>query len=214
MAHLVLITSVLRPRNAASLFSADDRFVQLLESIASVRSKIPDHHIVVLEGSPYTAAQRRAVAEAGAADVFPVNVDALDKQHGEAALLLQYLRSDHFLRLASSRQILSVHKLSGRYVLLPQFVFRYDGERCVCSFHPPETSYSGQGYINTRYYALPFQYVDNFRRALDMCSKQMFVNIEHSFFRYEAFPLDKIDRSVSKLHVGGYLAPDGVYVED
>ena len=44
--------------------------MQLLGSIISVRSKIFEHHIVVVEGSRYTDAQRFAVVKAGAADVY------------------------------------------------------------------------------------------------------------------------------------------------
>lgn len=61
--HLIVITSVIRPQNAPTIFSAEERYRQLIDSIKSVRGKIPDCLIIVLEGSSYTDDQIKSVME-------------------------------------------------------------------------------------------------------------------------------------------------------
>lgn len=64
--HLIFITSVIRPQNAPTIFSPEERFQQLNDSIRSVRGKIPEYFVIVLEGSSYTDDQTKSVMESGA----------------------------------------------------------------------------------------------------------------------------------------------------
>jgi hypothetical protein len=210
--HLVLITSVVNPLASVSVFSRDERFSQLLESVDSVRARIPDAFVVVLEGGEYTEADVAALRERGAF-VFFHSVNRVHKQRGEASLLHAFLTSNVFENVCAKHTVLSLTKLSGRYVLTDRFEFHYDGETCMCTVVPPESSRLGLGHMETRFYSMPIAYADQFRRAIERCCQEIFVDIEHSFFRYEALPLDKVKR-LPKLHVGGYLAPTGEYVED
>ena len=213
--HLIVITSVIRPHNALTIFTAEERFRQLLGSIKSARGKIPDCLVVVIEGSLYTDDQTKAVMESGAHMIAHTNVDVYDKQSGESYLLKTFFRSNMFSDLRNKHNILSISKLSGRYVLTDDFVFHYDGDTCICKFCQPEDSYSGHGYLYTRYFSFPIIYIDNFLRGLDKCCHNgIFKDIEHSFYSYEAIPLDKINRDKQKINVAGRFAPTGEYVED
>jgi hypothetical protein len=212
--HLVVITSVLRPRMAAGFFSDVQRFDQLLGSIRSVRGKIPHGVVVVIEGTMYTDEQSRKVKQTGADEIFHVNVDAFDQQYGECTQLHAFFSSELFARLHREHGFLSISKLSGRYFLTENFVFHYDGETCICKVVDAEDSYSGKAMLLTRFYSLPIQYLRNYTEGLERCRHQIFLNVEHSFFLYGTIPLDKIDRNLQKINVAGYIAPNGQYVED
>lgn len=213
--HLVIITSVIRPKNAPSVFSAEERFHQLLGSIQSARSKIPNSVIVVIEGSTPIEDEIEAAMKSGATEIVHVNADAVEKQSGEPLLMGTFFRSEVFTRLNQEHNFLSISKLSGRYALTDDFVFYYDGETCICKILAPEVSYSGHGALYTRYYSFPIIYLDNFLQGIDKCCHDgIFNNIEHSFYLYQAIPLDKINRDRQKINVAGCIAPTGEYVED
>lgn len=213
--HLIVITSVIRPKNAPTVFPTEKRFSQLLDSIRSARSKIPDCFVVLMEGSSYTDDQVKAVMESGAHTIMHADIDGHEKQFGESSLLKTFFCSDTFSDLREKHNILSISKLSGRYVLTDNFVFHYDGKTCICKVCEPDTSYSGHGFLYTRYYSFPITYLDNYLQGLEKCCHQgIFINIEHSFYLYEAIPLNKIDRDNQKINVAGYIAPTGEYVED
>jgi len=169
----------------------------------------------VIEGSSYTADQAQAVMESGAHMIVNINVDVYDKQSGESSLLRTFFSSDMFSDLREKHNILSIAKLSGRYVLTDDFVFHYDDETCICKISEPENSYSGHGFLYTRYYSFPIIYLDNFLQGLDECCHHgIFINIEHSFYLYQALPLHKINLERQKINVGGRIASNGEYVED
>lgn len=212
--HLVLITSVVNPLASASVFSREERFLQLLESIDSVRAHVPHPHVVVLEGGQYTDAEKLAVQTRGA-EIFAFPVNRLHKQQGEASLLNAFLSSPRFLDLRRTANVRSISKLSGRYLLKDAFQFQYDGETCMAIVVPPERSPQGLGHVETRFYSVPIVYVDRLCQAIRRCCCEgIFIDMEHSLYKYEAVPLDKVTPRATKLHVGGYLAPTGQYIED
>lgn len=212
--HLVIVTSILRPKMAASVFSESERFDQLLGSIQSAQSKIPDCLIVVLEGSCFTEEQTRKVRENGAREVFHINIDGYQKSHGECMLLKTFLTSEPFLRLRQKHAFLSINKLSGRYFFTQEFVFRYDGEMCIAKIVESKDSYSGHGMVLTRFYSIPVRYLEHFIHGLEQSCQQIFINIEHSFYLHQVIPLNKIDPNAQKINVAGFIAPNGEYVED
>lgn len=215
--HLVVITSVIRPQNAASVFSSDERFQQLLESIRSARQNIPQCLITIIEGSSssYTDDQIKALTNSGAHEIVHINVNRYDKQSGELFLLKSFFCSEMFANLKEKHDISSISKLSGRYAFTDDFVFHYDGKTCICKIGEPSTSYSGNGFLYTRYYSFPIIYLENFIDGLEKCCRNgIFINIEHSFYRYDVLPLDKINRDMQKINVCGRIAPTGEYVQD
>ena len=211
--HLVLITSVLKPKIEKNVYTEEQRFSQLLETIMSVKKKIPNYYIVIIEGTPYSEYQKKIILKMGC-NIFYVNVDNFNKQFGEVFLLRTFVLSDFFENLKKNIKILSINKISGRYTLNKNFVFYYDDETCVCKIINPSDSYSKKGLILTRYYSIPFKYLNNYVEGLTKCLKQIFINIEHSFYLYNVIPIDKINKNITKINVCGNLAPNGEYVED
>lgn len=212
--HLVVVTSVIRPRNAPSVFSENERFEQLLESVRCVSRRVPDAFVVVIEGSAYAEEQAQKVKECGAHRLVHIDVDRLDKQYGECTSLATFFLSEEFRSLHERHAFRSIHKLSGRYILTDFFQFHYDGETCVGKIVEPADSYSGHGMVLTRYYSIPIKYLDHYVRGLVQCCRRIFVNVEHSFYLYQVIPLAKIRRDLQTIHVAGHIAPNGEYVED
>lgn len=212
--NLVTITSVIRPQNAPSVFSERERFEQLLKSIQSAKSKVPNCYIAVLEGSVCTQDEIREMLQSGADHVLHVDIIHLDKQFGECWLLKTFFTSDIFSQLHHQHNFLTINKLSGRYFFKDEFTFHYDGETCICKMTEPGVSYSTHGWLCTRYFSIPTKYLPNFLRGLDDCIRSMFINVEHSFYRYNVIPLDKINLDVQTINVAGYIATTGDYLDE
>ena len=210
MKHLVLVTSVIKPKNSQTIYSEEQRFSQLLDTLKSAQ-KIPSNMIIVLEGTKYSEEQEKQIRNL-AHDIFYVNVDKFDKQLGEITLLGNFISSEYFKKIKSN--ILSINKLSGRYTLTENFKFYYDGETCVSKIVNPHESYSGKGFILTRYYSIPIKYYETFLFGLMNCYRNLFINIEHSFYLHNVIPINKINRNITKINVCGNIAPNGEYVED
>jgi len=211
--HLVLVTSVIKPKLSESFFNEEERFNQLIETLKCVKEKIPDNLIIVLEGTKYTDMQEKEIKKLSH-HIFYVNVDRFDKQYGEVALLGNFFSSVYFNKLKKDYKILSMNKISGRYTLTGNFKFYYDGETCICKLVKPEESYSKLGHIQTRYYSIPSKYLDHFSSNLLKCFQKIFINIEHTFYLNNVIPLDKINKNITKINVCGKIAPNGSYVED
>ena len=121
--------------------------------------------------------------------------------------------SDFFKKI-NNNKILSINKISGRYILNDNFNFYFDNETCICKLVNEIDSYSKYAHIQTRYYSIPFKYLDNYIKGLELCSKNIFINIEHSFYLYNVIPIDKINKNITKINVCGNIAPNGAFVED
>ncbi len=48
--HVILVTSMLRPVNDITVFSTSQRIEQTRNTIATIRDKIPNNFIVMMEG--------------------------------------------------------------------------------------------------------------------------------------------------------------------
>jgi hypothetical protein len=212
MKHLVLVTSVIKPKHSQTVYSEEQRFSQLIDTLKSIE-KIPNNMIIVLEGTKYSEIQEQEIKKLSH-HIFYVNVDRFNKQYGEVALLGNFFSSVYFNKLKKDYEILSINKISGRYTLTDKFKFYYDGETCVCKLVEPHESYSKFGYIQTRYYSIPAKYLDHFSNNLLKCFQNIFINIEHSFYLHNVIPINKINRNITKINVCGNIAPNGEYVED
>lgn len=210
--HLVLITSVINPKNANSIYSENERFDQLLNTIDSINIKIPNSYVVILEGSNYSEIMETSVLNRGA-NICYINVDNYDKQYGECNLLKSFLSSSFFNKL-KSYNILTINKISGRYYLTDNFTFNYDNETCICSLITPDKSWSSYGIINTRFYSIPYKYLNNLITGINKCCQNLLIDIEHSFYLYNVIPIDKINKNIIKLNLSGYFAPTGEFIDE
>lgn len=205
--NIVLITSVIN-EYSKSIFTPVQRLEQLTDlTIPSIRKKIPNSYIVILEGSALSIDDKNILND-NCDELITFNVIGLDKSLGELNLIYKYLTSDSFLRMYSKLD--SVVKISGRYYLLDDFNFFEYNDSVIKSIKSSWTDY----YVSvTLYYRVVKKDIDYF---IDKISKValnygIFIDIEHTFYKYNIVPSKyKIDR----LGVGGWLAPSGKYIED
>jgi len=144
MSNLVLITSILYPpttplsyTNVRSVFTPDERFQQTKRTIQSIREKIPDSTILIVECSPLKKEEH---------DYFKENVDFLlnlyenedirsrihsaSKSLGEGTMTLCALE---FLK-QQSISFNHFFKITGRYWLSQRFQYdRFDNDNIVAS---------------------------------------------------------------------------------
>lgn len=210
--NLVVITSVVYCI-ASSVFTSEERFDQLFPSISSVQSKIPDAYVVILEGSVLSEEQIAKLETTGAHVFLLQNVQHLPKQFGEISMLRSFFQSSFYNKLTQTYEIHSIHKLSGRYYLTDKYEFVHDSDLCICRLHEP-IEWSGHSVCQTRYYAFPIKYLPQYLQGLEHTEHNLFIDVEHSFYKFNVLPIDKIDRSRYPIHVAGYLAPNKEFVED
>lgn len=211
--NLFLITSVINPFHE-SIYSAEDRLKQLTNNtIRSIKNKIPKCHIVVIEGSKLSIEQIKKLKNSGINELLFFDVNNLTKNDGELSLLLNYFDSIYFNRIKNNPFFL-FHKISGRYYLSDEYDYK------DCLKHPfaikknIEKTWSGHGTCDTRYYRMPFDYVQNYINILKSLKQNgIFIDLEHSFFQNEIIPFDKIDIN-NKLNIKGNLAPNGQNIFD
>jgi hypothetical protein len=116
---LFLVTSVIHvPISAdqwqSSIYSPAERYEQTLETIRTIREKVPFARVVVLEGS----AQKVCFETVDAVVHRPVNM--LEKSVGEVTLLLNFL--ENYTEIVERSSI--IVKISGRYLLSDSFDLR------------------------------------------------------------------------------------------
>jgi len=132
-ADLFLIPSIIHTGNAAwsytkvrSVFSGEDRFLQTLESIASIRQRMPKAKILLIECSPLTHEQLEILRAhtdyfldlSKDPEAIACCITTEKKGLGEA---YQTKRAADFIR-ENNLQFRRVFKLSGRYSLNEEFV--------------------------------------------------------------------------------------------
>ena len=111
--NLVLVTSVINTKH--SFFSSEERLKQTIElTIPSIRNKILNTYIVILEGSNVSDEQKNKL-EKVCDEIFYVDLGGSDKQSGEINLLYRYLTSEIFSE--KKNKIENLLKISGRYYI-------------------------------------------------------------------------------------------------
>jgi hypothetical protein len=206
--NLVLITSVINTL-IPSVYSAAERMEQTLVSIQTVKNKIPNSYIVILEGSKLDDDKFNSIKNS-VDELFYINVSGLSKTIGEITMLNTYFNCDEFNK--RKHTIDSLCKLSGRYHLNNNFKFI---ENDMCMVKKTDISWSGKGTYDTRFYKIPKilidNYINNFKKLYNHANQVQ--DIEHGFYEYELIPNDKIE-PLYRLGVSGNYGPTGEYVED
>lgn len=140
---LFIVTSLVRPKNTVnSVFTAEERFQQTIGTINSIRNKLPQALIVVLEAS---FGEKTLVVFN---DVFMfyihhARIDHSSKSVEEAGILEIFLTSRCYENLSRNKKYL-VCKISGRYELDQNFD--------IANLHPNKINYKG---IETVFFAFP-----------------------------------------------------------
>jgi hypothetical protein len=206
---VVAVTNVNDPR--LSCFSPEIRLGQLKNTVDSVRDKIPDSFIVILEGSTLTLEQQEEIKLFNVDEIIVRNNEITPaKSLGEITMISDYLESSMFQELTKKISIKNFAKISGRYELTESFKFR-DLDITVKKSEPHET-WSGRGVCETRFYQFPFYMIEQYKEKLDMIKNNgIEIDIEHSFYEYDVVPHHN---SVNEIGLKGYLAPTGILIND
>lgn len=206
--NIVIITSIFKVYMSTTIYNEEKRKSQIKESIYSIRNKIPNSYIVLLEGGTANKSDIDLFSEL--VDEFTIfDIKYLPKNKGEFSLIYNYLNSEIF---SLKKHIFkTISKLSGRYILNDSFNFNE-------SFCFKYRTFEEKGIMETRYYRFPINYLDKFIDKLNTISNdQEFIHdsidIEHMFAKHEILPLQysTID---SKIGVSGTIATCGTFIQD
>ena len=159
--NLVVVTSVIHADSGKSVFNSDERLSQLLnKTISSIRLKIPNSHIVLLEGSKIND-NEYDIIESFVDEIYFYDIKGLNKTEGELSLILNYYQSDNF-----------------NFDL-------YDGS----VIKSRKADWTNQYVCETRYYKVAkkdiMTYIMNLKKII---VKGIYYDIEHSFFAYNIVP--------------------------
>lgn len=195
--NLVLIPSVVR-NPVFSYFSEDERLEQLLVTIDSVKEKIPDSYIVVMEGGSEDQKDKESMYESGADFVFSYDLAKNNKRlsdpnksksYGEITLFLEFFSTEKFKEIKEN--VKSISKVGGRGVLSEHFVFN-EKEECVIFWS--QTSWSGSPSCSGRYWKIPISKFDHYIERLNLLYDNIHnvIDIEHGFYEYDVIPLKDV----------------------
>lgn len=219
--NLVLITSVIHTHHSnlsydvRSKYSPQQRYEQTLSTIESIRKHVPNHYIILVEGSHLTELEHIGFQLAGVneiincADELAEYINGPHKSVGELNMLLFALE-----RIKLSRYN-TISKISGRYYLSDNFDW-YKSSEDKAFFQcetPPSTK------CNTRYYRIPSKYFAQYKSILQEALKDPLVidgytDIETYNIFKDFKDTTKIIEGEAIMGVKGFIAPWGSEVED
>jgi hypothetical protein len=212
--NLVIITSVIHFYHP-SVYSPEERLFQLTnKTIKSIKEKIPNPYIVVLEGGKLNKQEKNILKQSKIDELLHHDVSTYNKSGGELMLLGNYFFSNYFENLKNKKNIETISKISGRYFFTDNFNFYSHLKDDIVVKKIDKTYWSNQGIFETRYYRFPYSYVEMFKKKLqEILINGLHIDIEHSFYKYEVFPFEKIQET-SIMNVAGNIAPDGKAILD
>lgn len=188
--NLVLITSVCYTGNkpytyieTRSLFTPKQRYEQLLETIKSVREKIPNSFIYLVEYSNFSYEQ---VLELNYMCDYFHNLYGMDladdiyseyKAFGERIMTYKALEY-----IVSTYKVENIFKISGRYRYSEKFDYKlYDNNQM--NFYP---IFNDKNNINTCGYKIPSNYIPIFLKYLQNNRENIITNFKGSYEQYIA----------------------------
>lgn len=212
--NLIVITSVIHNYHP-SVYSSEQRLDQLINNtIKSIKNKVPDPYIVVLEGSALNDTEKKVLKESKIDGLFYFDVNGYTKSGGELLLLLNYFTSPFYQKIKNEYNIQTINKFSGRYYLTEEHNFNEYSTDDFVFKKIDKTYWSNQGIYETRYYRFPFSYEHVFINKLkEISNNGLHIDIEHSFYKYNVLPIEKCLK-IDKMFVAGNIAPDGNSILD
>ncbi len=211
--HLVMVTSVLRPINDKTVFTLEQRLSQTQKTLISIRRKIPEAHIVVVEGGEIHDDEVEILGKL-ADYIFTTNITEFCKSPGEGNLLYRFLTSDYYLQLTN---VETISKISGRYFLDDNFKWEsLPLDKLIFNYIP--IGWMDRPLYNTRYYRIPAKYIKDIIAGLETyinsnAAKNAWPDIEHCFYIYVVQHHDEV-YSPEKLGVTGMITNSAKIVSD
>lgn len=209
--YLFIITSTINTPHG--MINPETRFQQTLETIESIRMKVPNSTILLVENSTELPREAETIIKTfvdhyiyigDRRDVITLNRDGV-KGAGEAYMLLvafDYIKSNN---IKSNR----IFKLSGRYKLSKEFDIEFYNSMNdnyvfkIRDKHEHQLDY----FLHTRMWSFGYSILNT---TIDMISKSLTmifeknITIEESIFKViDKSKLSEIDR----LYCEGYIAP-------
>ena len=161
--NLVYITCAVKPTTEISAFPTHIRIQQILLSIQSVRKKVPNSFIVLLETGS-ASDEEKDFLQLHVDHYMTIPATTLVKSRGEATLIHGFFTSQWFQDNRPRFQTFS--KLSGRYFLRDNYEFtKYPLDKVFIKFRWAE---KGEGLFETRYYRIPVPKINDFIEKLDL----------------------------------------------
>jgi len=212
---LFIITSLVKVKdNYVSAFTTDERYKQTLNTIHSIRSRLPYAEIVVVEASH---SNTPVVFE----DVIMYYVDNAilgeSKSIGEATILKTFTSSLLYKNLTCEKNHL-VFKISGRYFLDENFdIKKFDENKINCRLidtkNDPNDSHYNVNYISanpdicsvTSFFAFPSNMTEYFRGRMQFVIDSILrfgSDIEHHIFRN--VPVEMIN-NIDLIGISGFI---------
>jgi hypothetical protein len=209
---LVLITSALNPVkkplsyiNTRSIYSVEERFQQLLDTIKSVKNKIPDYYIVLVDASKHIEEYENILTKLvdkyynfKENDIIMNKVESPFKGLGEVYTMLGYLTSNDLSDFDC------LIKISGRYHLNNNFNYEiFDNKLNIFRQF-------NNHIVSTRLYKIDKHYFDKFivilKNAMSLLEKGK--SIEEILYSHVQFSNTTI------LGLSGNIAVTGDYINE
>lgn len=180
--NIIVVTSMIIPIMDNTIFSKKERIEQTIDTVLSIKNKIPNRYIIIIEGSRIDQTEFKNSFESLVNYIYFCDVSNLRKSQGEITLLYEYFNSDHFKSL--EKDINSISKLSGRYYLNDNFNWdSYPEDKFIALF--VEKSWSGKSVFETRYYRIPKHKITYFINKISLYRNHSYFlsgpDIEHCF---------------------------------
>ena len=211
--NLFYITCAVKPTTETSAFPTHVRIQQILLSIQSIRKKVPNSFIVLLETGS-ASDEEKDFLQSHVDHYMTITATTLVKSQGEATLIHGFFTSSWFKENRQRFQTFS--KLSGRYFLRDAYDFtKYPIDKVFIKFRWAE---KGEGLFETRYYRIPASKIDDFIRKLDLVLNThpyifKHTDIEHAYFLFNFFPLENTIHD-QPIGLAGWYTGDGHYMEE
>jgi hypothetical protein len=210
--NLVILTCAVFVKEN-TVFPTEVRIKQILLSIESIRQKVPNPYIVLLEVGSISQDIQDFLTER-VDEYICMNVSHLNKNQGEATMMYTYLSSDSFREKSS--EFASLSKLSGRYFLSNEFDFQRVPLEKPWIKH--RIGSRGENIYETRYFRMPISYVPHFYQKYDEFMKNNFQmldydDVEHIYVSQDFIRMEDSVYTV-KIGVAGWVSGSGDFLVD
>ena len=227
MNNIFVIPSTIQP--FYGVVSHEDRYIQTLETIKSIKNIVKDEHLIVLiDSSAVKLSQEKLENLKNNVDVFlDFSDDQLAqefngkwlKSPGENYLLFNaIIKTKQLFDLTNKKG--RMYKLGGRCFLLPKFnsldhtsiedryifknTWRTLEEQKICN---------STHLLETRFYSWPFNFVDDYLEVIKKNFEMFNYGLDTEHAHFLNIPKDKLVE-FDKMNVGCIMAANGNYMED
>jgi hypothetical protein len=222
MINLVLVTSIIKTPNSAlsyintrSVFTHEERYQQTIKTISTVKKKIPNCKILVVECSKLSEEQNTYFKNNCHffLNLFD-NQEALNKIYSKSKSLGEGTMTICALEYVSERKIYfdNFFKISGRYWLSDNFDYNnFINDNAIVNYYIE----GDINYVLTSLYKLHKNHIKDFYEFLCYNQHLMnFISYENIFSEFINSNIDKNKIiSLKKIGVNGYIAVSNDYVD-